>query len=424
MTTSGSVRLLFAVDVYPDRGGIQAIVENCVAALVDHYDVHLAIVDERKGSRAQIGLPDDHVHALTTRHRLKPYLMPTSLVYPIRVSHFLRALVRKLHPVVLLAQDGLFLPVPALLATRGTPTSVIVMDHGTLTNSLDPRWQRMLPKQLPFPQNLVYRVGFALDRPWRSLRWRIGLRGADAVWYVGEELAPWIARAGARSARYKQVVPTDFRPAHPDERTAARRQLGIRQDARVVNMVTRLSGEKDLPAVVAAVEALRGMHPGVLLVIAGDGPLELWLRTELDKRGLSRVVRLVGRLDRAGIQRLHHGSDFHLYAGTIGCGMSIALLEAMAAGVLPIVSDVPREQRDLVGDAGWVFAAGDARALEESLAAALSADAAEREQRKRSCQKQLASYLRPSLRDLLADLLGDAAETPQRRTLPHEPASE
>jgi glycosyltransferase involved in cell wall biosynthesis len=171
------------------------------------------------------------------------------------------------------------------------------------------------------------------------------------------------------------------------------------------------------------VEAVGRTHPDLLVVIAGDGPLEPWFRTELEERGLSHAIRLIGRLDRAGIQRLHHASDFHLYAGTIGCGMSIALLEAMAAGVLPIVSDVPREQRDLVADAGWVFAAGDARGLEDSLAAALSADAAERERRKRRCQEQLASYLRPSLRDLVADLIGDAADHPRRRRLAPKPAA-
>ncbi len=76
--------------------------------------------------------------------------------------------------------------------------------------------------------------------------------------------------------------------------------------------------------------------------------------------------------------RLQHASDVHLYAGTISCGVSICLLEAMAAAVVPVVSDVPIVQTSLVGSSGWVFPAGDAAALASALAAATSMTPAER----------------------------------------------
>ena len=105
--------------------------------------------------------------------------------------------------------------------------------------------------------------------------------------------------------------------------------------------------------------------------MAGDGTLETWFADELGRRGFGDRIRMLGRLDRPGVERLHHASDLHVYAGTISCGLSMCLIEAMACGVIPLVSDVPVAQRALVADAGWVFGAGDRSELERCLREAL-----------------------------------------------------
>jgi glycosyltransferase involved in cell wall biosynthesis len=177
-------------------------------------------------------------------------------------------------------------------------------------------------------------------------------------------------------------------------------------------MVTRLAAEKGLPLIIDAIPSLRARFPSLILLIAGQGPLEEWLRAEIRVRHLSSAVRLLGQLGRPEIQRLHHASDFHLYAGTIGCGMSIALLEAMAAGVLPIVSDVPREHRDLVAGAGWVFPANDAQALSEGLESALKTTDVDRKRLTCAVLDRIRAYVEPSLSQLLGDLLNAPAQPP------------
>ena len=398
--------MLLAVDLYPDGGGISAIVENSVEALRDDYDVHVAIVDERAGRREHLALADDHVHVLGHRPLLKPYIAPTSLLYPLRTGAFLRGVVGRVRPVALLVQDGLFLPMPGLIATRGRSVKLAVMDHGTLTNSLDPVWHRDLPRQMPVAKSLVYRLGFALDRPWRELRWRLGFRYADGVWYVGEELKPLLGLAGSRARQYKQPAPRDFLPATAEERHAARADLGLAPTDTVVNMATRFAMEKGLPNVLDAVARVAPLHPEVRLVVAGHGPLEGWLRSEIKHRGLERMMILAGSRDRRGIQRLHHASDFHLYAGTIGCGMSLALLEAMACGVVPIVSDVPRQHRELAVPSGWVFAAGSTEELTESLGMALACSRPELDRRRAMAVESLRAYAHPSVKDLVDELTG------------------
>jgi glycosyltransferase involved in cell wall biosynthesis len=397
--------LLIAVTQYPDGGGISAILENCVQLLDGDFEVHVAIVDEHPGRRESLPLDDSRVHVPARPRRPLPLVFPTSVTFTIRTGAFLRRLVGQLRPSAVLVQDGMFLPVPGLLATAGSPAKLVVMDHGTLTNVLDRDWQRMIIRRMPLARRVAFGVAFALDTPLRSLRWRVGLRRADGAWYVGEENAPYFRQAGPRARRYGQIVPADFRPAMNTERADARERFNIAQDAVVVNMVTRLDGEKGLHGALRAVAVARAACPGLKLLIAGGGTLEDALVEEAGRLGLGDAVRFVGRMNREEVRTLHHASDFHLYAGTIGCGMSVALLEAMACGVIPVVSDVPNEQRALVTPVGWVFPAGDDEALEQALVEAVGTDGSERDELRRRVVERVHAYGRPSLRDLIDGLL-------------------
>ena len=77
----------------------------------------------------------------------------------------------------------------------------------------------------------------------------------------------------------------------------------------------------------------------------------------------------------------------------------------MASGVVPIVSDVPEAQVELVGDSGWVFPAGDADALDAAFSAALAVSRSDREALETRVLEQIRSSKRPSVKALLDDLL-------------------
>ncbi len=402
-------RLLLAVHAYPDGGGISSIVENFVIDLGRRYDVHLAIVDEQPGRRDRLVLADDHVHTLGYSEAMNPLLMPTSLIYSARVGRFLRGLVKALAPAALIVQDGLHLPFPGALATAGTATPLAIMDHGTLTNTYDREWQKMtIGRAATAPRRAAFGLGFALDAPWRAARWRLGLRAAKGAWYVGHELEPFFGRAGGRARRYSQTVPGDFNPPTPDQRIAARQALGLDQSAFVANVVGRLDGEKGLDLILDAAEAVAPDHPGFQLLVAGDGTLETWFADELGRRGFGDRIRMLGRLDRPGVERLHHASDLHVYAGTISCGLSMCLIEAMACGVIPLVSDVPVAQRALVADAGWVFGAGDRSELERCLREALDMPDGQRDVIRGRVRGRLASQDGASVPELVHGLTAAA----------------
>ncbi len=369
-------RLLIAVHVYPDGGGISSIVENYVAELSPRYDVHVAVVEVRPGWE-RLKVPAGNFHRLGYTNAINPLLFPTSVLHSLRVGGQLRRLVRRLAPAALITQDGLHLAVPSVLATAATPTRLAIMDHGTLTNVHEPGWAPMLRARLGGVKGNVFALGFALDTPYRALRWRIGGRFADRLWFTGTELEPYFGRWRERVERYRQTVPADFTPASARERAHARAALGLPADGHVFNSVGRLDGEKGLDSVIDALDDDGVRRLPFTLAIAGDGTLEEWLAREVELRDLGGKVKLLGRLAREEVAQLQAASDAHLYAGTFSCGVSICLLEAMAAGVAPIASDQPTAQRQLIGDAGWVFEAGNVAELRAALVAAGSMSAEE-----------------------------------------------
>jgi glycosyltransferase involved in cell wall biosynthesis len=372
-------RLLIAQNTYPDGGGISSILENLIVAVGDRYEVHVAVVEARPGAHRRLPLDSSRLHILGYNDLINPVLFPTSLAYAVCVGRWLSSLARRLRPSAIIVQDGLYLPVPGVLAARAAGVPLAVMDHGTLTNVYEPGWARMVAGRLTPLRRAVFRLGFIADIPWRALRWRLGVRLADQLWFTGSELEPYFGSAGDRVRRYAQLVPQDFRPPTGSERLAARRALGVDPGGLVVNMVGRLDGEKGLDNVVEAVRTA-DLPSDVAVVIAGDGSLRRALEREISRSNLEDTIRLVGGLERDAVRRLHHASDIHIYAGTFSCGVSICLLEAMASGVIPIASDVPAAQGELVGNAGWVFPAGDTSALRHALEEATTASSEHRAQ--------------------------------------------
>jgi glycosyltransferase involved in cell wall biosynthesis len=96
-------------------------------------------------------------------------------------------------------------------------------------------------------------------------------------------------------------------------------------------------------------EACRLLHENKIpfhLSIAGSGPQEETIRRFIQQYGLSETVHLTGQLNRSDIIRLL--SSHHYFVLSSFCeGLSNSLLEALAAGLIPIVSDIPANREVL-----------------------------------------------------------------------------
>jgi glycosyltransferase involved in cell wall biosynthesis len=86
-----------------------------------------------------------------------------------------------------------------------------------------------------------------------------------------------------------------------------------------------------------AAARVRQEFPHVRFVLVGQGPLEAEIRALVQRRGLEGTVLFAGH--RSDVPRVMSASDVFALA-SLHEGLSIALLEAMAVGTPPVVTDV------------------------------------------------------------------------------------
>ncbi len=143
----------------------------------------------------------------------------------------------------------------------------------------------------------------------------------------------------------------------------------------------------DPETLLRALEALRRSGRDVRATIAGDGPLRPALEVAAARLGLAANVRFTGRVDEAAMRALYREHEFYVSMSRSD-STSQSLLEAMASGLYPIVSDIAGNlpwvrgaaaAREAAGDAGRLVPCGDDRALAAAIiAAADDPDGAER----------------------------------------------
>jgi len=145
----------------------------------------------------------------------------------------------------------------------------------------------------------------------------------------------------------------------PDEtaRAAARRELGI-EDEFLWIAVGRLEAVKDYPSLLLAMTRL---PEGARLLVLGAGPLLGELVELAAKLGLEQRVRFLGF--EANVAHWMQAADALVLSSRYE-GLPTVLLEAGAAGLPAVATDVPGTREAIVdGQTGWLAPAGDAQKL-------------------------------------------------------------
>jgi glycosyltransferase involved in cell wall biosynthesis/ribosomal protein S18 acetylase RimI-like enzyme len=166
---------------------------------------------------------------------------------------------------------------------------------------------------------------------------RIASRWCDRIVSVSEFHRRWALELGICVPAKIDAIPNGISPRSridPFARAAMRRQLGAEEGDLIILTVARLAPDKGLGYLIEAAAILQRAERRYRVVIAGDGPVRARLEKQVRDCGISDTVTFLGfREDVAGLLA---ASDL-VVQPSLREGLSISLLEAMAAGK-PIIA--------------------------------------------------------------------------------------
>ncbi|TAK61790.1 MAG: glycosyltransferase family 1 protein [Dehalococcoidia bacterium] len=133
-----------------------------------------------------------------------------------------------------------------------------------------------------------------------------------------------------------------------EERSAARRELQLPDDAFVMLTASRLAAWKRVDRAIRAMARVRSWVPGALLLVVGDGEERARLEQLAHEAGVSSSVRFAGAVPQREVMRYMHAADVFLAVADLS-NVGNPLLEAMACGMCVVAVDAG-DTRDLVTD--------------------------------------------------------------------------
>lgn len=184
--------------------------------------------------------------------------------------------------------------------------------------------------------------------PRRRLANRVLARLPGRFFAVSESLRRHMVAEGFPAPRVA-VIHNGIDPGPPPEpaaRARARRLLGVPTGAVVFGTVARLDPVKDLESLLAGYARARAQLADSVLVVIGDGPERHRLQAHAQRAGLAERVRFAGARDDVAALL----PAFTVYVNSsVTEGLSVTLLEAMAAG-LPVVATRVGGNPEVVAD--------------------------------------------------------------------------
>lgn len=246
---------------------------------------------------------------------------------------------------------------------------------------------------------------------WRRAERRHALRRIDGALFTAAGMAAPFVEAGVLRpdvpVHEVMEATSAFTPGDVEE---ARKRTGIGGDPCLL-WLGHLDPNKDPLTILDAVSRVVARLPSLRLWMCfGTAPLEPEVRARLAAEPeLARRVTLLGRVAHAEVEHLCRAADF-LVQGSSREATSYALLESLACGCTPLVTDIPSLRRMIGGGAvGGLFRPGDTAGL----AALLESFAARpRAELRRAARAHFERHLSPAA---LSRELGAAYEAAARR---------
>jgi glycosyltransferase involved in cell wall biosynthesis len=323
-----SIRVLQVV-LSLNPGGTERLVVDLATRLHDEVPMAVCCLDEAGAWAPQVRARGIAVHALGRPAGFHPSLGGRIAA----LAHAHRANVIHAHhysPFVYAALSRVWRP----------RTRIVFTEHGRLSDA-GPSPKRRRVNRLVF-SHAAHRV-FAVSGDLRQHIVDEGFRTVDVI-YNGITPGP---------------LPTS------DMRADIRARLDVDHDTLVVGTIARLDPVKDLGSLVAAIAHAAASRP-VVLAIVGDGPERPALEAATKAHGLVDRVRFLGQ--RHDARDWLAGMDVYVNSSTSE-GVSLTILEAMAAGLPVVVTAVGGTPEVVTPECGHLVAPRQPAAIAEALLA-------------------------------------------------------
>jgi glycosyltransferase involved in cell wall biosynthesis len=209
-------------------------------------------------------------------------------------------------------------------------------------------------------------------RKWRAILWLSALLGVP-VHSCSAAVERSLRELGSGLPRGSSAIPNGCDVAEIARRARLARRLRAPDGRLVIGMVARLDPIKDQATLIRAFAEVARRHPNAELWLVGDGVRAGSLRDLAVAEGVADRVVFFG--PRADVPELLGQMDVFAFSTTRDEGFGIALIEAMAAGLPVIASDVPACHEVLgAGSAGVLVPASDPAGLAQAIGALLGSE--------------------------------------------------
>jgi glycosyltransferase involved in cell wall biosynthesis len=238
-------------------------------------------------------------------------------------------------------------------------------------------------------------------------------RVSDRLLGVSQATVDDLVRLGVAPPEKFRVLPLglDLDPlAEPDEalRAASRGELGVEAGEILLAFVGRVVPIKRLDLLLLALAQARKSEPRLRLVVVGDGDERTQLERQVAELGIAAEVLFLGY--RRELRPIFAAADIAVLSSD-NEGTPVSLIEAAAAGLPAVATDVGGVREVVTEDTGIVVPRGDVAALAGAMVE-MAADAQRREEcgraaRQRALGRYGAARLLGDVDALYRELVGD-----------------